>query len=511
MSSPPMKKLLYTYSWKIFISLLIAFNILFTHYNLQQLKLDETPEKQLTLHKETIFNGDNEYFLTPVDNYMHQKGWRRSPAVGNAGYIRRVPVYSAIHYVFRSVFDEDNYLFYLKYFQLSLFLVSIFCFSQIALHFLPRNYARFTTSLYAALPIFSVWTFFTITEAVTPELMLFYIFFLLSAKTSQSGKQKFIFYLLSAFILVLLILTRPYSAIAGILLLYCTIQEFRKNRAFFKLLILAYLPALIVWASWVIRNYSITGQPVLLEQAYHPESLDRMKPEFRGLLNFSKCWGVDGAYFNTYHEPFFKMVLSNQNTDSANQFVLSKLPPEIVQEFGADRLTAVLNKHQQALIKQKPYYDSVIAQPNTYFNEQLKTEQAYNELITEYKQKHAFNYWVGSRLLYLKRLMIHSSCAHIYVLSNPENTFLRLVKMGMFAVTVLAYLCLILNTLFLQKKNFFHFLTLVIVPVLFVFFFAFIHREIEQRYMLPIFPVLLIGIGMQAQLMVNFGKRIFRG
>lgn len=510
MSSIAMKKLLYTYSWKVFISLLIAFNILFTHYNLQQLKLNETPEKQLTLKKETIFNGDGEYFLTPVDNYIHNKGWRRSPAVGNAGYVRRVPVYSAIHYVFRSVFDENNYLFYLKYFQLSLFLLSIFCFSKIAFHFLAKNAARFVICLYAALPIFSVWTFFTITEAVTPELMIFYFFFLLVARKSDTNKQKFIFYLLSALIIVLLVLTRPYSAIAGILLLYSTIDEFRKNRAFSKLLILAYLPAILIWASWIIRNYHTTGQIVILEQAYHPESLDRMKPEFRGLLNFSKCWGVDGAYFNTYHEPFFKTVMSQADPDSANQLILSKLPKEIVREFGVNRLTAVLNKHQEALIKQKPYYDKIIAQPPVYFKEQLKTEQAYNQLIKEYKQKHAFNYWIGSRFLYLKRLMIHSSSAHIYVLSNPKNVFLKLLKTGMFITTVSAYLCLLLNCLYLRKTSFFNFLALVIIPGIFVFFFAFIHREIEQRYMLPIFPILLIGIGMQAQLLATFVKKIRR-
>lgn len=60
-------------------------------------------------------------------------------------------------------------------------------------------------------------------------------------------------------------------------------------------------------------------------------------------------------------------------------------------------------------------------------------------------------------------------------------------------IHVFVYIGLFFNLLFMKiKLNKFIF---VYIPLLLIIFFIVIHREIEQRYMLPVLPVMLAGSG----------------
>lgn len=484
---------------KVHLSIVIALiiNFLFCEYNFKKLCSDEIKSKSHTLtnNQQMINSRDNEYYVTPPENFINGKGWRRSPAIGEAGYIRRVPGYSTVYFVFRSMFGDSTYLIFLRYFQFFLFGVSCFAFLSLARFFMNEKSALVITLVYSVIPTVSVWTYFTLTEAITPAFMIFYIYFLIKGTTVTTTRLKLLLYSLSFLMLVSLILTRPYSGLAGIIFAVVILKEFRLRKITLFQVVLTTLVGFAIWSTWIVRNYSITGNFIPLEVAYNPQSADRMKPEFRGMFNLSKALGEDGAYFNTYHEPFFNAVLANGYDEKNNELVFKKLSQKTINELGKPKLNEVLNSHQKAILAQSEIFLDSSKVNYNYLPIQITTEKKYNQLIDKYRSENILSFYLTSRLKYLQRIIVHSNTAHIYVFSSPMNSVFKGIKAFLFLFHIVGYICLIIGIfIFLKKRKILPFVIFSVTPILFVFFFAFIHREVEQRYMLPVYPVIVLGI-----------------
>lgn len=464
--------------------------------NIDQIRKNSKPNDTINagslVKDQTIYSIDNEYYLSPVDNYIRGEGWKRSPAVSDGDYFRRVPGYSLVYLLFHKLFGSENLWFFLKLFQFLLFMLTIPLFYRICTFLTNGIGAKIATVIYAATPMAGGWVFYTITEGITPELMVIYLYFTCKGFQSIEKRKKTVFYSLAMLFLTYLVLTRPYAAIAGIILVFATLKDLSVlKRKFLPGFAVIFLIGFIGIGSWALRNYRLTGETVFLEKAYHPQSLDRMKPEFRGMFSFAKCWGEDGDRFNRYHQPFYFAALAGDTQAIEIQKVIEQLPPAVVSDFGNDRLSQVLKLHQRAIAIQKPYYDEEKAQPDTYFPEQLQAEEAYNQLIKEYKNKHLFGYWIGSPLMYLKRMVVHSNTAHVFIFQGNIPLPLRAYKTLLLLIHLFIFGAVIFNVFRIKKR--FDYVVYVITPLLFIFFFSFIHREIEQRYMLPVLPIMIIG------------------
>src|SRR6188472_1351551 len=54
---------------------------------------------------QTVFSVDNEYYITPVENYLSGNGWKRGVGFSNGDYFRRVPGYSIVYLFFTAIFE----------------------------------------------------------------------------------------------------------------------------------------------------------------------------------------------------------------------------------------------------------------------------------------------------------------------------------------------------------------------------------------------------------------------
>lgn len=478
------------------IGICILFNGFMNVLNIEQIRQKSKPGETINagslVKDQTIYSIDNEYYLSPADNYVHGKGWKRSPAVSDGDYFRRVPGYSLVYLLFYKLFGSEHLWFFLKLFQFLLFTLTIPLFYRICTFLANGIGPKIATVVYAATPMVGGWVFYTITEGITPELTVLYLYFTYKGFQSIEKRKKTIFYSLAMVFLTYLVLTRPYAAITGLILVFAALKDLAVlKRRFIAGFSFVFLIGFVGIGSWALRNYRLTGEVVFLEKAYHPQSLDRMKPEFRGMFSFAKCWGEDGDQFNKYHQPFYFAALAGDTRPAEIQKVIDQLPPAVVSDFGNDRLSHVLKLHQTAIAIQKPYYEEEKAQPDTYFPEQLKAEAAYNRLIKEYKQKHFFKYWISSPFTYLKRMIVHSNTAHVFIFQGTISLPLRIYKALLLLVHLFIYAAIIFNVFRIKKR--FEYVVYVITPLLFIFFFSFVHREIEQRYMLPVLPVMIIG------------------
>jgi hypothetical protein len=510
LSGPSKKFLLFL------ITISAIFNFCFLEYNNYIIRKHNPGNIEINtaslVHGQTIYSIDNEYYLSPVDNYLAGKGWKRGAAVGDGDYVRRVPGYSLVYLAFVEAFGRSSGHLFLKIFQLLLFLSTIpviFYLCRVVAAELP---ARLVTIIYAFIPFVSSWAYFTLTESLSPFLTIFYVYFALKGIRSENEKEKIKFYAWSSFFFIAAVLTRPYIALAGIILFVFSARDFLFKGISSKRVLqffLVWLVPVLLLGGWAIRNYMLTKELVLFEEAYHPQSLDRMKPEFRGMFTFTKSWGEDGAKFTRYHEPFFWPAIAGDTNSAPIQNIIKSWPSYIVEKFGYDRLYQTLKDHQSVLVSYKPYYESRSAMPDHWTDQQLKVEAEYKNLEKEFRQANAMKYWVTARLAYLKRMIFHSNTPNIFLFQKEAGMpgWVYLYKVFLFALHVLFYLALFLN-IFLVK-GWINRLVFVYTPLLFVVFICFIHREVEARYMLPVLPLLIAGSAVTADRLLSATKQIF--
>jgi len=483
----------------IVILLSSIFNFSFLEYNNYLIKKANpanisTNAKSL-VYEQTIFSVDNEYYLTPVDNFLSGKGWKRSPGVSNGDYFRRVPGYSFIYLAFVKVFGYPSGHLFLKIFQLLVFVSTIPLIFYLARSISGKTASRLITLVYAIIPLISSWTYYTLTESISPALVIFYFYFLVKAQKSENQNTKVKNYVLASLFFVFGVLTRPYIALAGLPLLLFTFTDFVRQRPqfWFRNFAVIWLIPFVFIGSWTLRNYLVAKEFVPFEKAVHPQTLDRMKPDFRAFCRFAKSWGEEGFYLNTYQSPFFFAALKGDTSSVYIENILNAWPTNIVSEFGRDRLYALLKRYQLAILECKPYVDSTIAMPAEYLPEQLAVEKEFDKLVKEYRTNHFFSYWVKSPAIYLKRVIANSNTSGVFFFNeeNRSKAYVNGYRYFLVILHIFFYLSLFSN--FILLKGFTNRLIFVYTPLFFVIFFTVIHREIEQRYMLPILPMLIAG------------------
>ena len=481
----------------IVLSIIVNFSFLeYNNYLIRKSNPDNININAKSLvYGQTVFSVDNEYYLSPVDNYLQGKGWKRGTAVSNGDYFRRVPGYSAVYLFFVKIFGHPAGHLFLKIFQLLLFVSTIPIIFYLCRFISGKPASRLVTLTYALIPLISSWTYYTLTESISPALVIYYFYFLLKAYNSEVQNIKLKNYLFASLFFVFGVLTRPYIALAGLPLIVFTFRDFIRQRPTLWLrnfAVIWMIPLLFI-GSWTLRNYLLTHEFVALEKSVHPQTLDRMKPDFRGFWAFAKCWGEDGFVLNTYHIPFFFAAIRGDTSSVYIENIVKAWPPKVVNHFGHDRLFSVLKNYQYAALKTKPYVDSVKAMPDHFLPEQLAVEKEFETLVSEYRKTFFIDYWFKTPLIYLKRMVVNSNTSNIYFFQeeNRDKKYVNFYRYLLLAVHLFLYLCLFLN--FIIMKGFTKRLLFVYVPLLFVFFFIVVHREIEQRYMLPVLPILIIG------------------
>src|SRR6187200_79492 len=110
-----------TLSWqkhnnKKFLLLLIlssaVFNFSFLEYNNYLIRKDNPTNIEINAkslaYGQTVFSVDNEYYITPVENFLNGNGWKRGVGVSKGDYFRRVPGYSIVYLFFTEIFEKGT-------------------------------------------------------------------------------------------------------------------------------------------------------------------------------------------------------------------------------------------------------------------------------------------------------------------------------------------------------------------------------------------------------------------
>jgi hypothetical protein len=376
-----------------------------------------------------------------------------------------------------------------------LFSISVFWFYRIALFILKNaELALISAAIYGFSPFFIGFLFYTLTEGITPALLLCFVFLLIKAYEWEKGKN--FFYLFASFVFSYLFIVRPVLGIFGLLLPVFLFSDHQNKKIKFVILKLFAFGtiALSLMIAWQIRNYKIAGKYVGLHPIYFEDNNTIYREPFRQFWNFAGGRAERGDRGFSYMIPVWQSAINDDTSGIQINNAIDSLPDHVKEHFGEARLAGVLRDYQGAVLYQKPFYDKQLPMPMEFSPIEMKSINEFKKLTKEYRTEFWYRYYFLSPLKVYSLMSFHSNLSLYIFQKTFRGTFLmETTRFIFYSIHGLCFIFLLVN-IFMVRKNILIKSVIALFPFCYVFYLCFVQRGIEERYTLPVLPFLFIGM-----------------
>ena len=482
-----------------------------TAFFYNQLNLKKLPKDKIREHQTVITNDDVSY-IVPPKNYLLSGGWKDN-SIGKQSYFIRPPGYGIFYLVLFKTLGNTLALKWLKIIQLLLFSFSVYWMFGIVFSLLKnKKIALFVAALYGLTPFAIGFLFYTLTEGITPALLLLFVYLLVKAFEKTSTKQKNWYYFLAALSFSYLLIVRPQLGFMGILIPIFLLKDYwsiSKIKAIIKMVLLCTV-AFSFTIVWQIRNYKIADKFVGFHSIYYSDNNSIYRPTLKEYWNFVGGWAQEGEEAHSYLVPLWQAAIKGDTSIVYINNAITTFPKEVVSYFGEQRLIAVFRKYQEATLFQKPYYEKRLPMPKETPVIEQEVINELKQLTAAYKSEFWLQYHIISPLKVFKTMAFHSNLSlFIFQKTYRGNVLMEVVRFVFFAIHSGCFIFLLLSLIFIKKADWRQ-LSLAISVFIYVFYLCYFQRGIEERYTLPILPILLVGSAATCQQLINRLRFLFR-
>lgn len=469
----------------VFLSLVSA-----TSFN--QFNLTNLPQKNIR-DGETIITNDDLSYIRPALHF-YQYGIWKDEFKGDLSFFLRSPGYGTIYYISK-VIHPNNPLLFIKIIQIFLFTISVYCLYYIVLFATKKElFSLLCTALYGIFPIAINFLFYTLTEGITPALFIFFIFFLIKTLQQHQINYQIIFISIATLFFAVLFVTRPVLGIfIGLipLTIFLSFKSVTKKITYSTIFMLC---GYSLVGFWQIRNYNIAKQYIGLHPIYYSDNNSIYRPPFKAFWNFALGWAEDGATVHNYLLPFWQYTINGDTSKTHINNIINQFPEYVQQHFGKQRLTDALTTYQNSIIYQKQFYDKGLTMPSQKIELETKSVQQLEKLTTEFKKDFWFTYYIISPFKVYAKLGFHSNLSSYFFQVKYRGHFLvetlRLISLFIHCSSFIA----IIAILFFYKKNHPFIFYVYVSTLIYLFYLSYFQRGIEERYTLPVLPILLTSL-----------------
>jgi hypothetical protein len=438
-----------------------------------------------------ITTPDDAAYLRPAENYYHYHVWKDNNP-GKQSYFLRTPGYGLFRYSLMRIMGFDNSYYYFRYIQLLVFALSVLLLYKTAeMAGLPKGAALAVEGIYGLTPFAIGFLYYSITEGITPALMIAYVFFLLLAYR-RSGP---FFFILAAIVMAYIGITRPVLMLfAGALPL--AIWWALPRLQIWRRLIFIALTSLIVFAPigmWSYRNHQIAGPAASIYPIYFAENNSQFRPTHSSIWNFVKSYGTEGKAFHEVMVPLWSATISGDTSQVHIDSIMIACPDWVKQSIGEQKLRASYALYRESIIYQRTNYPKGTIMPDTIpaiEQEVIKQFAAYTSQINS-------EHWAWCHLVVPVRLFktatFHSNLSlYMFQYDFRGRWWMEIMRFAFLALHLLCCLSFIYILIFARDRT----VRLILGLIVGVYFFylCYFFRGLEERYTLPILPLMLIGL-----------------
>lgn len=440
----------------------------------------------------SVITSDDASYLRPAINFIDRGEWKGSGAsVGS--YVLRSPGYGFLFACFYSLFGLEMGLWALLLFQFTIWAMAVSFIPIIAHHLgFKAKLAWGLGMLVALMPLFSSFLAYTLTEGITPALVIFFYSFLFVGLKDRKD-----FLLPSAILLGCIILVRP-ALILLVLSYIPLVPQLRRN--IIPLLLVSLTPIFL----WQLRVQRFTGR-FDLHPIYHSDASTLYRPLHEAAWDFHKMTGQTGVEFHRSMALLWQAAQGDISKANATEAAVQNLHGTVIEVFTEDRLAAIYTEYITVLRQQIPFYHGNEPVGITLAGEEELIAK-FETMKSDYVANNVIHAWIVVPASVAKELVFHSNLS-LYLFQKPLR--------GNFSMEALRWLSLgihlfiyVFTLIFLFRKKCQSTLAVAIPAVLFFLYLVFVQRGIEERYMLPyLVPMFLVASYTFASLLPSGVRR----
>lgn len=430
-----------------------------------------------------LTSADEASYFGPVDHFLESGVWKNK---GNSlsAYFIRTPGYGFV-YLFCVLIAHTKAFFVLKIIQISCFFATIIYADKVLKLLVQRQIIRKTTLfLLAFLPCFSGFMYFTLTESITPFLLLQTVYF--SLKIQQESSKKYVLFF--SFSNAVLVLFRPQLILVSLFFIVFQLLQKKWKHAF--LLSFSLLPLVL----WNVRTLVISEQFLGIHPIYAYQNNSIFRPSHEKLTNLFRIWEHDGSRF---HQTVALL------SDSSQKLSVEKAVQLIPQKYRQE-VKPILSDYRKLLLFQQLNFpnDQAIYAP---FSGEKDFEKQLDEKRRKLISAFPVDYYVKTPFNSMRQLLLTS---HLNLALFQHfwrgDTLVEIVRWMCFSLLFFTWIVLPLGLFYMKNKSIF-WLHIAVLSTL--SYLCFVQRMNEERYLTPFLPLVLILAASLVSELLNRRKK----
>jgi len=466
--------------WIAVLSLLNA--LLWNEWNLHQLRV----EKQELRDNQTVVTLDDVSYLNPP-LYYYQHGKAYDTDYQKFSFSIRPPGYGLFYFACLKV-AGNHALYLLKWVQLLLFSVSVFCLFQLIEALSKSFYAGLISAiLYGIFPISLGFLYYTLSEGITPALLIMGIYLLVNF--TQTNKKQMLW--LAGITFSFLCIVRPLLGILMpfVLLFFLFLLSQKKTwEKSFRLTFWVMILSLTGVFSWQIIGEIKMGKWLGLHPIYQHEIPGVFRAPHAAVWECFKGWESSSAHFHETIVPFWEETMAGKPFDSSYSKVEKAIPTFVLNTLDLASVKQGFYLYRKAILAQKPFYEKQKVMPAYALNDEVKCVTYFEQLARNFKKKQGLEYHVVTPLKVTKTMIFHSNLS-LWIFQHTLRGTWWMETLRLFAYLLhVSLFLLLISALFLLRKE--PIIWMVIGVFCYLFYLVYFQRGIEERYTLPILPLL---------------------
>lgn len=419
--------------------------------------------QELIINSVFVASGDTDGYYLPVEAFVdagHYSSYCRMPGL--------LPIYAPLYFLFGGVWGK------------TLVILLQFLVSSLSVYFLAQTAAfvfkssrvfYFTFFLYALSSFVSNWDHYGLSDSFGASFLVYGIYFCVKFRESRQRKDL----LLSGLFIAWSVFFRPVHGIIIPLLILLYLADLKQWRQSLRNCILFCLPVVLALGLWTYSNYQ-KYQKVVVLQGPMSECFGTLSPELLAIRSLIIGWGGDYQPWSKGSEA--EWFFSKKTNDPERGAIHDKY---LTSAYSYDSLLVLREKYN--------YYnsDSITAgEKPAVSRDILETSARY---LSAYKAEHPVAYRLLNKFRLLKQLLLPGRLDDF---PTPKLSEMNILHKGLKAFYFLFFLFVsvvgVLTCLFaLYKRIYF-----AAVPLALVLLIGAVLGYVEQRYLVPAFPFLLM-------------------
>lgn len=454
-------------TWKVLGLIFIVKIFIFIFFNAE---FHHNWDQKMLSGQFAVATGDTKSYYGAAENFAEQGIYNsncRMPGV--------VPIYTPLHWLFGAESAKDAIVFL----QLIISIISVLVLGKLSWKWTgSRVVFLFTIILYALSSFVSIWDHFLMADSFSTSFFIFSVYYLWKGLKNYNW---FFVFLSGLFLAWAVFFRQIFLVVYPIIALLIFIENYRTWKTMIINGVLFIMPLMVSIGLWVVhQNRHLENSYFLVRPV--SECYSTYTPEYQSLSLFMIHLGYGEPFWEKGSVVRWMMVYNDKD----------EVPPIPERHFNSE-----MNLDSLKVLRDE--YHMYQQEDDELIKESIgnSLRSRINRYEAAYQEHNKLGYYVLNRLRLFRLFVVPMQVDNLPLPALHQMNILekaaKLFYLVLFSIVALVGLLAVIQDLFFVKSNYRWWW---LVPISVLVTLSLILGFVEQRYFVPIYPFLLIGLSI---------------